>query len=87
MLQFPVVLFDLDGTLTDPKEGITRSIAYALESMARTVPDIDDLRFAIGPPLRDSFATLLDTSDTQAIERAMHHYRERFSSIGLFGTR
>ena len=84
MAQSAVVLFDLDGTLTDPKEGITRSIAYALERMARVVPDIDALRFAIGPPLRDSFATLLDTSDAQAIELAMLHYRERFSSIGLF---
>lgn len=84
MAQSAVVLFDLDGTLTDPKEGITRSIAYALERMSRVVPNIDDLRFAIGPPLRDSLATLLDTSDSNAIELAMHHYRERFASIGLF---
>ncbi len=80
----PVALFDLDGTLTDPKEGITRSIAYALERMARVSPDTDDLRFAIGPPLRASFATLLDTDDAHEIERAMTHYRERYASIGLY---
>ena len=46
------VLFDLDGTLTDPREGITRSIAYALERMGHVPPPLDELTFAIGPPLR-----------------------------------
>jgi phosphoglycolate phosphatase len=84
MSNLPVVLFDLDGTLTDPKEGITRSIAFALERMARVSPDTEDLRFAIGPPLRDSFATLLGTDDAREIELAMTHYRERYASIGLY---
>lgn len=45
------ILFDLDGTLTDPREGITRSIAYALERMGLACPPLDNLCFAIGPPL------------------------------------
>ena len=78
------VLLDLDGTLTDPQAGITRCIAHALEAMGRTPPPTQELLFAIGPPLRKSFATLLDTSDTAQIETAMALYRERFATIGLF---
>jgi len=44
------ILFDLDGTLTDPREGITRSIAYALERLGLEPPPLDHLTFAIGPP-------------------------------------
>ena len=83
----PVVLLDLDGTLTDPKEGITRSICHALERMAHPVPDTADLLFAIGPPLRTSFATLMQTDDPRAIEMAMTFYRERFATVGLFENR
>jgi phosphoglycolate phosphatase len=80
---FPVILFDLDGTLTDPKEGITRCINYALERMAREPLDTNQLLFAIGPPLRTSFARLLETDDPRAIELAMKYYRERFATVGL----
>jgi phosphoglycolate phosphatase len=80
---FPVVLFDLDGTLTDPKEGITRCINYALERMAREPLDTNELLFAIGPPLRASFARLVETDDPRAIELAMKYYRERFTTVGL----
>jgi phosphoglycolate phosphatase len=78
------LLFDLDGTLTDPREGITRCIAHALEKMGRQAPPLDDLLFAIGPPLRGSFAKLLATEDGGAVEAAIAAYRERFSTIGLF---
>jgi phosphoglycolate phosphatase len=77
-------LLDLDGTLTDPKPGITRCIAHALERMGRASPPSEELLFAIGPPLRNSFAQLLGTQDTNAIERAMVLYRERFATVGLF---
>ena len=80
-------LFDLDGTLTDPREGITRSLAYALERMGVAAPPLDELTFAIGPPLRASFATLLGTDARAAIERAVAHYRERFADVGLFENR
>jgi phosphoglycolate phosphatase len=78
------VLFDLDGTLTDPREGITRSIAYALERMGREPPPLDSLTFAIGPPLRASLARLIGTDAREAVERALAHYRERFADVGLF---
>lgn len=78
------VLFDLDGTLTDPREGITRCIAHALERMGIEPPPLQELTFAIGPPLRDSLAQLLGTSDRAAVERALALYRERFADVGLF---
>ena len=78
------VLFDLDGTLTDPREGITRSIAYALERLGLQPPPLDALTFAIGPPLRHSLARLLDDESPAAVERALALYRERFADVGLF---
>jgi phosphoglycolate phosphatase len=78
------VLFDLDGTLTDPREGITRSIAHALARMGVEPPPLDALTFAIGPPLRRSLARLLGDESTEAVERALAHYRERFADVGLF---
>ena len=78
------VLFDLDGTLTDPREGITRSIAHALERMDVEPPPLDELTFAIGPPLRASLARLLGTDAREVVERALAHYRERFADVGLF---
>ena len=53
------ILFDLDGTLTDPREGITRSLAHALERMGLAPPPMESLTFAIGPPLRLSIAQLI----------------------------
>lgn len=78
------VLFDLDGTLTDPREGITRSLAHALERMGLAPPAAESLTFAIGPPLRASLAQLLGTEERGAVERALAFYRERFAEVGLF---
>lgn len=78
----PVLLFDLDGTLTDNSVGIARSIAYALERLGVPVPDDGALRRCVGPPLRESFAWLLDTDDRDAIELAIACYRERFADVG-----
>ena len=78
------ILFDLDGTLTDPLEGITRSIQHALERLGARNRTRAELAAYIGPPLRGTFAFLLETQDPLAIERAMSLYRERFSAIGLF---
>lgn len=78
------VLFDLDGTLTDPFEGITRSIQYALEKMAAPVPEADELRWCIGPPLWESFPLLLGTDDRSRVDEAIGFYRERFTEKGLF---
>ncbi len=77
------ILFDLDGTLSDPKIGITTSVAYALEKFDIKVDDLDDLSTFIGPPLLNSFIEFYDLSDSQA-ERAISYYRERFSTVGLY---
>ncbi len=78
------ILFDLDGTLTDPREGITRSLAHAMERMGLAPPPVESLTFAIGPPLRASLAQLLGTEEREAVERALAFYRERFADVGLF---
>lgn len=80
----PTVLFDLDGTLTDPKQGITRCIQYALSELGYTPPDTEDLCWCIGPPIQHSFADLLQTSDPAIIQRAVSLYRDRYSTTGLF---
>jgi phosphoglycolate phosphatase len=76
------IYFDLDGTLTDPKAGITRSIQYALGKLDRGVPTEDELTWCIGPPLRASLRKLLGSDDLA--DRALALYRERFADIGLF---
>lgn len=77
------VLFDLDGTLTDPKIGITRSIAHALSYFDRVV-DPETLTWCIGPPLRQTFRQILETDDSATIEEAIKRYRERFADVGLY---
>lgn len=78
------LLFDLDGTLTNPFFGITKCILYALEMLGVQLPPQESLRWCIGPPLRESFATLLSSDDKALAEKALSFYRERFSSVGLF---
>jgi len=78
------ILFDLDGTLTDPYQGITKCIVYALEKLGREAPPQTDLRWCIGPPLKGSFAKLLSTDDENLVEEAVALYRDRFSTVGLF---
>lgn len=78
------ILFDLDGTLTDPFDGITRSVQYALERLGHEVPPQDALRWMIGPPLRDSLPILLGTDDAALVDEGMRLYRERYSDIGKF---
>lgn len=77
-----IALFDLDGTLTDPKTGITRSVQYALERLGRPVPDADDLTWMIGPPLVASFTELLGSP--AEVPEAVRLYRERYGDVGLF---
>lgn len=80
------IFFDLDGTLTDPKPGITRSIQYALQRLDYpAIPSEDELTWCIGPPLRTSFVRLL--GGDHSADRAVALYRERFSDIGLYENR
>ncbi|WP_417430291.1 HAD family hydrolase [Kiloniella sp.] len=76
------IFFDLDGTLTDPKEGITKSIQYALEQLGMESPSPDDLEWCIGPPLKESFDQLLGGRSLS--EEAIVLYRERFAETGLY---
>jgi phosphoglycolate phosphatase len=87
-LRYTTVLFDLDGTLTDPKIGITNCIRYALIKLGafdeKTAPTADELTWCIGPPLRASFKRILQTDSDEQAEQALALYRERFAPIGLF---
>lgn len=78
------ILFDLDGTLTDPEIGITRCIQHALASLDRPVPSTESLRHYIGPPLQGSFAELLETEEEAMVAEAIRLYRERFVATGMF---
>ena len=78
------LLFDLDGTLTNPGSGITRCLRHALEGLGRPAPRASELAWCVGPPLRESFARLLGTSDASLIDEAVALYRERFASVGMF---
>ncbi len=80
---YDVILFDLDGTLTDPKPGITKSVQYALSKMDIVEEDIEKLTPFIGPPLKASFKEFYNMSDEQATQ-AIVYYRERFSTVGLY---
>ncbi len=75
-----VLFFDLDGTLIDSAVGITRCVAYALETMDQPVPGDAELRKWIGPALRASFAPVF--GDAVRVERAVELYRERFDQHG-----
>lgn len=77
------ILFDLDGTLTDSKPGITRCVQHALAELGIIVDDPDILTPFVGPPLRESFARYYGFDDEQS-KRAIACYRERFARVGLF---
>jgi len=64
--------------------GITRSVVHALEALGGAPPTEAVLRNSIGPPLRETFAEMLETTDTALVERAVSLYRERYSTVGLF---
>ena len=83
-MRYDVLLWDLDGTLTDNKEGITLSIQYALNRLDYPFPAVDDLDWIIGPPLKESFRILLQTSDETLLNRAITLYRERYQESGLY---
>lgn len=77
-----VILFDLDGTLTDSGEGITKCVKLALDHFGIPVESLDSLRYFVGPPLRDSFVKA--GVPTDKVEEAIAIYRSRYTNVGLF---
>ena len=75
------LFFDLDGTLTDPQEGITGCIRFAMQQLRTEAPAQDQLTWCIGPPLRESFVELVGEHRADA---AVEFYRQRFATIGLY---
>lgn len=78
-----IIFFDLDGTLTDSQEGITKSVDYALRSLGIITEDLSALTGYIGPPLMEGFQTIHGLSQEQA-RIATAKYRERYQTTGLY---
>jgi len=83
MVDKKYILFDLDGTLTDSKVGIVKSIQYSLQEFGINVENADDFLPFIGPPLRDSYRKHYGFNDEE-IERAALKFREYFTETGIF---
>ena len=86
MAKYRYIFFDLDGTLTDSAEGITKSVAYALEKFNITVSDLNQLNVFVGPPLKEAFMKFHGLSESDAL-KAVEYYRERFRDVGIFENR
>lgn len=80
---YDVILFDLDGTLTDSGPGITNSVAYSLKKYGIEVEDRTELYKFIGPPLRESFEKYYGFSAEEAA-KAVEYYREYYADRGIF---
>ena len=83
---FHTILFDLDGTLTDSREGIVNSVKYTIEKLGGTMPDAQTLLKFIGPPLHESFMEFYGFSKEQAFE-AVDRYRVRYKEKGVYENR
>ncbi|TKC15261.1 HAD family hydrolase [Robertmurraya kyonggiensis] len=83
MAKYKLILLDLDGTLSDPKEGITKSVQYALQRLGINEPNLDKLEPFIGPPLQQSFAEYYNFNEKQT-QQAIYFYRERFKQKGMY---
>ncbi|CAH2462300.1 MULTISPECIES: HAD family hydrolase [Bacillus cereus group] len=79
---YTTFLFDLDGTLTDPKEGIINSVLYALEKIGIEEVNISELDSFIGPPIQQSFADRYNMNEIE-VERAVFYFREYLKQSGL----
>lgn len=78
------LLFDLDGTLTDPKVGLIGSIQQALQELGRPVPASQSLEWCIGPPLHELFSVLLNSMDDALLKQAITLFRARYSTVGKY---
>lgn len=83
---YQAILFDLDGTLTESGEGITKSVQYALQKLGKPVPPVEELQVFVGPPLMEQFMKYAGL-DEETARLAVQYYRERYSTVGLFENR
>lgn len=83
---YKAILFDLDGTLTESGEGITKSVQYALGKLGKPEEDLEKLKVFIGPPLMEQFMKYADL-DEETARKAVEYYRERYSEKGIFENR
>jgi phosphoglycolate phosphatase len=83
---YKAILFDLDGTLTESGDGITRSVQYALEKIGKPEPDVEALQVFVGPPLLEQFMRYADV-DEETGKKAVEYYRERYSVTGIYENR
>ena len=81
-MKYKVILFDLDGTLTDSQLGVTKSVSYALSSLGFTPPDLSELKKFIGPPLQKSFPKFYNLNEDKT-NFAISKYREYFEEYGI----
>jgi phosphoglycolate phosphatase len=83
---YKAILFDLDGTLTESGDGITRSVQYALEKVGKPEPDVEKLKVFVGPPLLEQFMSYADL-DEETARSAVEYYRERYNVTGIYENR
>ncbi len=81
-MKYENLIFDLDGTISDPKVGIVRSLNYALEAHSYETRQASELCQFIGPPLDHTFSSLVESSDSTLIQSLVSKYRERYADIG-----
>src|SRR5689334_3798488 len=82
-MKYTHILFDLDGTLTDPKQGITRAVQFALAKFGIIESNLDLLEPFIGPPLGNSFKEMFSFTESDA-KKAVSYYREYFVEKGMY---
>ena len=81
------LFFDLDGTITDPAVGFTRSLQHAMSAMGLAPAPAEELVRFIGPPLHESIRKIFATSDDRVVSEAIEHYRERYAAVGVLENR
>lgn len=81
-MNYETVIFDLDGTISDPFVGISRSVNFAIESLGLDAVDPERIRPMIGPPLTEIFRQLLDSQADTCMNQLIDKYRERYAAVG-----
>ena len=80
---YKAIFFDLDGTLTESGEGITKSVQYALEKLGVSAPELEPLKVFVGPPLLEQFMKYAGF-DKETAQKGIEYYRERYSEKGMY---